>query len=88
MSTITPTPYTDIDHEHAGMLVLLAALGGKRTVAASACQMLHRLLACPELPPQLVNSATETLLSYQAVPRLCKLLQPELADLPAPGTDA
>ena len=70
------------------MLVLVAALGLKRKVAASACQTLHHLLSCPELPSQVVNSATETLLSYQAVPRLCHLLQPELAALPAPGSDA
>ena len=70
------------------MLVLVAALGLTRKVAASACQTLHHLLSCPDLPLQVVNSATESLLSYQAVPRLCHLLRPELAALPAPGTDA
>lgn len=61
VSTVIPTPSTDICLKHAGMLVLVAALGLKRTIAASACQTLHRMLACPDLPPQVVNSATETI---------------------------
>ena len=74
--------------EYAGMLVIVAALGSERSVAVKACHILHSMMTCPELPSEVVNSATKTLLRYQAVPRLCNILQPELAALPTSGADA
>ena len=73
--------------EYAGMLVLVAALGSQRSIAVDACYILHSMMACPKLPSKVVNYATETLLRYQAVPRLCIILQPEFAALPTPGAD-
>ena len=69
------------------MLVIVAALGSERSVAVKACHILHLMMTCPELPSEVVKSATETLLRYQAVPRLCNILQPELDALPTPGAD-
>ena len=60
------------------MLVLVAAAGMPRPIATRAFDLLQHALACPELPPELVNSAEEALLQYQAVPRLCRALPPDI----------
>ena len=73
------------------MLVLVAAIGlaerNARNAAVCAFSVIHRLLACPGLPEELMNSAEEALLQYQAVPRLCNILRPDIPDAPVLEAD-
>lgn len=88
ISTRLSVCVSEAHHNVAGMLVLVAAIGlAARNAAVCAFSVIHRLLACPGLPAELMNSAEEALLQYQAVPRLCNILGPDIPDAPVLEAD-
>ena len=70
-----------------GIPILVAALDSLRTPAINAIKAMDRLLLHHELPSEQVEAVESVLIKLQAVPRLCKLLPPDIPGWTGDGED-